>query len=415
MAAGDSLYFTISKNLWISDGTAEGTKLLPGAGDLGTASLGGVLDGVLYFSAADTAHGSELWRTDGTPNGTRIVKDINPGVGSSGPGDFTLFRGELYFGASDGVHGWELWKTDGTEQGTIFLGDATPGPGSSRLMSLRAGGNGVYFIETTFDMNLPSSVYASDGTPPGVRLVRQFPNAPGYGSGLCPNICTGLPPGAFAALGDSTYFIGSDGMSGFELWRSDGTTQGTARVKDICPGFCSAFLETVDFGEARLLRAFNGRLYFFADDGIHGFMLWTSDGTEAGTRLAVNFPAYGPLFDVGAALFLLGHGSNSWSVWRTDGTEAGTLEVASGKGTIANWVTAVGDDVYFSADKGSEPRRLWRSSSAGAPARIVTDQIEDPIVPVSFRGSLYFFTKTPEGLSLWKTTSHDPHDVPFRR
>ncbi len=35
----------------------------------------------IYFIGID-ANGGELWRTDGTPTGTYMVKDINPGSGS---------------------------------------------------------------------------------------------------------------------------------------------------------------------------------------------------------------------------------------------------------------------------------------------------------------------------------------------
>jgi len=65
--------------------------------------------------------GAELWRTDGTPEGTEMVKDINPGTEQSYPSHFTPYNWKLYFTASDGDFGNHLWMTDGTEAGTVKL------------------------------------------------------------------------------------------------------------------------------------------------------------------------------------------------------------------------------------------------------------------------------------------------------
>src|SRR5438874_7979488 len=46
------------------------------------------LNGSLLYVDNDDVHGLEIWRTDGTQAGTRMVKDINPGAGDFTQGDF---------------------------------------------------------------------------------------------------------------------------------------------------------------------------------------------------------------------------------------------------------------------------------------------------------------------------------------
>ena len=79
----------------------------------------------LYFSADDGEHGYELWVTDGTRKGTKLLRDIREG-GSSNARVFTRFGKRLYFAADDGVHDFELWVTDGTKKGTKLFADINP-------------------------------------------------------------------------------------------------------------------------------------------------------------------------------------------------------------------------------------------------------------------------------------------------
>src|SRR5215211_3926336 len=73
--------------------------------------------GRLLFGANHPRYGEELWKSDGTKSGTKIVKDIVPGPGDSGPEDIVSTAPRTtFFRAWDKKHGEELWRTDGTEK-----------------------------------------------------------------------------------------------------------------------------------------------------------------------------------------------------------------------------------------------------------------------------------------------------------
>ena len=97
-----------------TDGTPSGTRELRGG--IIPRQLTAV-GKTLYFEGYDEKHGNELWRSDGTRRGTRLVRDINArggqrrgGQRSSSLVDLTAVGKTLFFGASDGVHGRELWR-----------------------------------------------------------------------------------------------------------------------------------------------------------------------------------------------------------------------------------------------------------------------------------------------------------------
>ena len=75
----------------------------------------------------------------------KIIKDINPGAGSSNPSGFTTLNGKIYFQADDGTHGPELWVTDGTTAGTTMVKDIIPGVGGSYPQNLIALNGKLYF------------------------------------------------------------------------------------------------------------------------------------------------------------------------------------------------------------------------------------------------------------------------------
>lgn len=115
---------------------------------ISTTSLS-VVNGEAFFFAGNPASGEEPWISDGTPSGTRLLKDIMPGSGGSKqtsifPDSFVEFNGLVYFAANDGVSGLELWRTDGTEAGTELAADLMPGAQGYFGIFLRASANRLY-------------------------------------------------------------------------------------------------------------------------------------------------------------------------------------------------------------------------------------------------------------------------------
>ena len=97
------------------------------------------------------------------------------------------------------------------------------------------------------------------------------------GQGHQPRVASSSDPGSLTAVGGTLYFTAKDGAHGIELWKSDGTSAGTALVKDIAVGISSSYPSD--------LTAVGGTLYFTAGDENCSYGLWKTDGTTAGTVL----------------------------------------------------------------------------------------------------------------------------------
>lgn len=378
VVVGGTLFLSsaTSTELWATDGTSEGTRLLL-KGWVGALTASG---DQVFLVGADRKHGFELWRTDGTIKGTRLVRDIRPGRGDGvcvqTGGDWCLDQnvrmavtdGRLFFAADDGRHGVEPWVSDGTRKGTRRLADIRPGRASGGC----AGSD-------TFD--------CGDAT--------------------------------FITVPSHAYFWGSDARHGTELWITDGSTQGTHLMADLMPGpkgsdpepWTAGVLESPgrlyfvarsDRGRAlwvtdqrkgtrRLMdldgigrphgfTAADGGMYFLIDGKGHRDELWHAAGTPESTIRVVNGPADGegpPIGDMvvlDGVLYFTTHdlAAEEAIIWRTDGTAAGTVAVArmpsSGEedescsytcGVGPLGLTASGGRLFFTNDDGESGRELW--------------------------------------------------------
>jgi ELWxxDGT repeat protein len=235
----------------------------PGAASSDLFDLTNV-DGTLFFSAVDVAHGFELWRSDGTIRGTTLVKDINPGPSSSEPRGLTNVNGTLFFVADDGIHGLELWKSDGTAAGTTLVKDILAGPDSSQPLFLTDVDGTAFF--NARDETDGRELWKSDGTAAGTALVKN--NNPGAASSF--PLDHEYLDNPLTDVNGTLFFDADDAIHGLELWKSDGTARGTTLVGDIKPGA----RRSLPGAWSRELVNVDGTLFFAADDGTHGFELW---------------------------------------------------------------------------------------------------------------------------------------------
>lgn len=448
--------------LWGSDGTPAGTVPLVTpvpAPNSGFPSDLTDVNGTLYFSAADAEHGRELWRSDGTPGGTVLVADLEPGPVGSGPAQLFGTRTGLFFRAgahttgdrlyrtdgtaagtllleddcpqilgllgdvllflgNDGTHGREPFRSDGTPGGTFPLGDLTPGLASTTVGALGALNGSFYFLTFPSDP-AGTTLWKTDGTVAGTVAVRPLA---GHRKWL---------PTSAAAVGGVLVFTCEDEAYDRELWRTDGTAAGT-----------SILFDTVPFGEAgnrdlgQNLAPLGARLVFWADDGVHGFEPWVTDGTSAGTALlkdvhpgsATSSNPSGTATSRSTLFFAATDGVHGSELWKTDGTGQGTTLVRDlVPGPIGSITTetiaAAGREVYFVADDQASGREFWRTDGTEEGTAQVADLAPGPgsgvladfsgqvALVASSRGNFFFAaTDGATGDELWSfpvpTASH---------
>lgn len=367
--------------LWRSDGTTAGTAIVANIGP-GAIGFGGVITfsraiaahgGVLYFMAEDAQSGPELWRSDGTREGTYRLADINPGAAGSEPTDFTTAGAHLFFVANDGVHGRELWRTDGTVSGTRLVADISPGStdGVAGLFGVAVAGNALYFGASDGTHGLEPWRATADSASMIVDLnTRPDPVNPSRNGDSSPH--------DFLPAGDRAVFIAQEftqGTFAIRLYRVTGD-HSLAAVMDMQP-FDSLF---------ELARVSNRTLFRFGQSGGDASELWVTDGSAAGT--APLRPGGVSLYASGTSLALERTDTEAFfyanttsplngdTIWRSDGTSAGTRELATlPEPVIAGELARLGNTVFFHAGRFTDPAgdELWVTDGTPASTRRISD------------------------------------------
>jgi ELWxxDGT repeat protein len=325
----------------------------------------------VYFRAYDEDHGSELWRTNGTPGGTELVVDKVAGPDGLSPSYLTRVGDRILFQGTTPAKGAELWRTNGTPGGTQLVRDIWPGADGSNAAG--SGGAGMAVMDGV------AYFAANDGTN-GVELWRS--NGTASGTKLVKNINPGAEwsdPQRFTRLGNAILFHAETASKNEELWRTDGTATGTRLVKDINPGAL--------WSDPYQLTRIGKRVYFLAySQDTANRDLWRTDGTRAGTVMLKNLPAgsaHGRLVRVGNALYLtVVSDAAGAEPWRSDLTKKGTkrlkdINPGPGSSLSQTFWTKLGDWIYFPADNGTTGKELFRTKGTATSTKLFKNIAED--------------------------------------
>ncbi len=389
-------YRNTNNELWVTDGTADGTFMLKeiNPSTVTGSSIGpmAVYKNEAYFSADDGTHGSELWKTNGTSEGTVMVRDIAPGNTGSKPGYLTVWNNTLYFSAYHPDSGNELWKSEGTAETTVMVKDLTEGSASTQPGYITTGKCGLYFTGLS---NL--KLYFSDGTNGGTVLISD-------------QLRVGqLDEAYFTEFKDEMYFRASDLTSGTgsQLWKVAGSS--AIRVTGIIDGTTQL--------DPRHLKVAGDKMYFVGEKQPYGRELWVYDDSGIHMVKDINPDGHGNLSGGfftgfrGKLVFSAGVPSTGVELWVSDGTDAGTKMIKDiWPGNIGSGVVSpvnIGDTLYFSANDGNGGE-LWRFLSPdGQPEKFTSIENGGAWGPELKRINKTFIfnaSSTSTGDELWKMT-----------
>jgi ELWxxDGT repeat protein len=401
--------------IWRTDGTETGTfpigSVYPELYHFNLDSFGtspfdseweSIGDDLIFSGSLDYKIDNELWKSDGTVNGTINIKDINPLNKSSSPSSLTKFNDTtIVFTANNELIGRELWKTNGTSLGTVLIKDILVATGGSNPSNLIYCNGYIFFVAYT--LGFGKELWKTNGTNAGTELVNDI--NPGSAN-------TNF--GEFVVLNNKLYFTANTPIHGGELWVSDGTEQGTAMLKDINIGSGDS--------NPRNLKALGNYIYFSANNGTQGLELWKSNGTETVLVKNISEEDIVPqdsnpkdFVSVGGVVYFTANKKDEDIVpfsentgrelWRTNGTATGTYMVKDINNTnnllefsdgiyenlsfYDNQIKVLGNTMFFLATDNNNKTNLWRSDGTNSGTFMVNDFQIEPNISLDKTKGLY--------------------------
>jgi ELWxxDGT repeat protein len=376
----DRAFFTAStalrgRELWTTDGTPEGTRLvkdlLPGTEGSNPADLTLVGDTLFFTATAEDGY-RHLWRSDGTPTGTQLVRSFH---GQNNPTSLVTVGTTLYFVGSDEKHGAELWQSDGTEAGTRMVVDLNAGKASSSPASLTASGKRLFF---TANNGQARSLFVTDGTAAGTRAVSVGPAASNF------------LPGNLIRFGSGVVFSIGDGTSSQTLWRSNGSRAGTFALFD-------GTAAPLSNSNIENLFTLNGKAYFSVDANLTSpGTLWESDGTPGGT-FSLDTPGASEPAISGDSAYYFNNTSPDGSVFSSSSGENGSATALATGDFRSPIIPYKHGLLVFGFD-----RITWLSGKPGEVRTLASsDEFQQGDFTYALVGGIVYFS--PDHGDLWRT------------
>lgn len=307
-------------NLWKSDGTPEGTVLLKDSlldfFDLRSNLI--YFKDRLYFYASDETYGSELWVSEGNENSTQLFKDIKPGKTGSGANWLTIHSDSLfYFVADDSTFGNEIWVSDGTEQGTHLAFDLNPGIQDgilpNNINTLVSAGGKIYLIGSVGD-SIGTELYVYDEKSKDIHLVHDF----------CDNFLNIHSGATLMKYNDSLFFVNAFSNDFiYKFWRGNGNDNSLVQAK----------FKDKDSSENFFYNAINlrGKTLYVVYQRTNGTELWTEQPDFEQLDILLNFIpgdnsgcCYIQPVVSGPYAYYIVHNGIGFDLWQTNGENAHT-------------------------------------------------------------------------------------------
>lgn len=356
LAINNTLFFIVDNSndgtysLWQSKGLESNTQLLKSLPRTEEMVQLTDLSGTLFFLAKDSIHGNELWKSNGTPDLTTIVADISPGNYGSYPYYLTPLNQKLLFNASTLTTGVELWITDGSAAGTSLLKDinqtTTDGSYPAASYSKINLANNILF--TAYTEQYGKELYKSDGTEQGTSLIADL--SPGEMSTSFYNIIT---------KGTACYFNAISYPSETTRELAIYKTTGTGISKITSPNYNDYDIENIAVAD-------NGLVFYTMINRASITELWRSDGTLSGTYMLHDHVYYPSLVTIGNTVFF--SGLSNGELWKSDGTIAGTQLVKNiVPGSFLHSFFAFNNELYFGfRNSQTSLSSFWKSDGTAA-------------------------------------------------